>query len=116
MRKTTKTLAVLAASAALSVTGAGLASADSGSHDESNTEVNNSRHTDVRDSGNISLQDLADLGVDVGGVDLGDIAVLNGNDTDASDIGNGNASGNESNSSSSAGDRVGSGGLLGGLL
>ncbi|MGO1973109.1 MAG: hypothetical protein ACTH2Q_09140 [Propionibacteriaceae bacterium] len=112
MRKTTsKVLAVLATSAALTVTGAGLASADSGSHDESRTDVNNTRHTDVRDSGNISLQDLVDLGVDVGGVDLGDIAVLNGNDADVSDIGNGNANGNESNSSSGS-----SSGLLGGLL
>lgn len=96
MRKTMKTLTVTAASGALLIGSAGVASADtwdSSQHsaDQTQTEVNG--NTGV-EGGDLSIGDIAN---DV--LDLGDIAsgnnVLNGVDADVSEILNGTLSGND---------------------
>lgn len=103
MRNTTwmKTLTVTAASGALLIGGAGMASADSWdstqhSADETQTEVNGNTGAD---GGDLNLGDVANDAVDLGGVANGDIAsgnnVLNGVDADVSEILNGTLSGND---------------------
>ena len=96
MRNTLKTLTVTAASGALLIGSAGMASADtwdSNEHsaDQTQTEVNG--NTGV-EGGDLSLGDIANDAVDLGDIASGN-NVLNGVDADVSEILNGTLSGND---------------------
>ncbi|MGK3647149.1 hypothetical protein [Pseudarthrobacter enclensis] len=128
-----KSLAVGAVSGLMLVGGAGLASADTGDSTEAHVdEIAQVTDNAITDSGNLSLEEILNGGL----VNTGDVAsnnnVLNGINTDVSDILNGNLSGNstdvnvnpdvdntvdaDTSSSSTTDGGEDNEGLLGGLL